>query len=123
MPLKAPNALLVNCGSRAKPQLIPSELCYVVGGQPARRTLSPLETAGMIKFAARFPNLNAASIEGPGLQAMAVTQTQGASYIVSSNFSTLFALLTGFIGKIRAVNGNRDAHCTSSNSQGANNYV
>lgn len=42
----------------------------------------------MITFAARFPNLNAASIEGPGLQVISVTQAQQASHIVSYNFLT-----------------------------------
>lgn len=72
---------LVNCGTRTDPQLIPSELCYVVGGQPAQRTLP--SDADMITFAARSPNLNAASIEGPGLQVMSVTQAGQAASIVS----------------------------------------
>jgi hypothetical protein len=43
----------------------------------------------MITFAARFPNLNAASIDGPGLQVMSVSQDKQASHIVCFNFQTL----------------------------------
>src|ERR1700761_9167983 len=66
--LKAPEQPVVNCGNKANAQYIPSELCYVLGGQPARRVLSSNQTANMIRFAARVPNLNAASIENSGLE-------------------------------------------------------
>lgn len=54
----------------------------VLGGQPARRVLSPEQTARMIEFAARSPNLNAQSIEGTGLQVMETTATGQLSTIV-----------------------------------------
>ncbi|KAE9975115.1 hypothetical protein BLS_002750 [Venturia inaequalis] len=92
--LSAPNVPLVNCGTRSAPQLIPSELCYVVGGQPARRTLSSDETASMITFAARFPNLNAASIEGNGLQVMSITSDKQASHIGKFGLSVGTQMLT-----------------------------
>lgn len=85
---------LVNCGTRNDPQLIPSELCYVVGGQPARRALSPDETASMITFAARFPNLNAASIEGNGLRVMSITSDKQASHIGKFGLSVGTEMLT-----------------------------
>ncbi|QDS74902.1 hypothetical protein FKW77_003864 [Venturia effusa] len=92
--LTAPRMPLVNCGTRSDPQLIPPELCYVVGGQAARRALSPDETASMITFAARFPNLNAASIEGNGLQVMSITSDQQASHIGKFGLSVGNEMLT-----------------------------
>jgi hypothetical protein len=74
---------VVNCGTADRPQYIPAQFCYVIGGQPARCPLSSDQTSKMIKFAARAPNLNAQSIEGTGLQVMAVTTVEQANKLVS----------------------------------------
>lgn len=66
----------------------------MVGGQPARRALSPEETASMITFAARFPNLNAASIEGNGLQVMSITSDKQAAHIGKFGLSVGTEMLT-----------------------------
>jgi hypothetical protein len=44
----------------------------------------------MITFAARFPNLNAASIEGFGLQVMSITQDKQMSNIVRVTWLVLW---------------------------------
>ncbi|KXT00458.1 hypothetical protein AC578_1932 [Pseudocercospora eumusae] len=62
--LKHPDLAVLNVGTRADPQYLPAELCHVLPGQPYRRLLSGDQTSEMLKFAARFPNLNAMSITG-----------------------------------------------------------
>ncbi|EME85099.1 uncharacterized protein MYCFIDRAFT_133529 [Pseudocercospora fijiensis CIRAD86] len=65
--LRHPDRPVLNVGTRADPQYLPAELCTVRPGQPYRRLLSGDQTSEMLKFAARFPNLNAMSITGtPG---------------------------------------------------------
>jgi eukaryotic translation initiation factor 2C len=75
---------VINCGTASKPKYIPAEFCYVTGGQPARRLLSPDQTSKMIQFAARAPNVNAQSIESTGLQVMVATTAAQANQIVSA---------------------------------------
>ena len=55
---------VLNVGTRSDPQYMPIELCTVLPGQPYNRLLSGDQTSEMLKFAARFPNLNAMSIAG-----------------------------------------------------------
>lgn len=62
--LKSPGLPVLNVGTRADPQYLPMELCTVHPGQAYRRLLSGDQTSEMLKFAARFPNLNAMSIAG-----------------------------------------------------------
>lgn len=71
----------MNVGTKDKPNYIPPELCCVHGGQVARKTLSGTQTDAMLRFAARAPNLNAQSIEGPGLEVLEVSQAQQASSV------------------------------------------
>lgn len=72
--LKRPDRPVLNAGTRQNPQYLPVELCNVLPGQPYRRLLSGDQTSEMLKFAARFPNLNGMSIAGttqapgPGLK-------------------------------------------------------
>ncbi|KXT11410.1 hypothetical protein AC579_9874 [Pseudocercospora musae] len=66
--LRHPDRPVLNVGTRADPQYLPAELCTVRPGQPYRRLLSGDQTSEMLRFAARFPNLNAMSITGtPGV--------------------------------------------------------
>ena len=62
--LKRPNLPVLNVATRKDPQYLPVEICTVLPGQPYRRILGGEQTSEMIKFAARFPNLNAMSIAG-----------------------------------------------------------
>jgi hypothetical protein len=62
--LKEPQLPVLNVGTLADPQYLPIELCTVLPGQAYRRLLSGDQTSEMLKFAARFPNLNAMSIAG-----------------------------------------------------------
>ena len=62
--LQFPGLPVLNVGTRADPQYIPVEMCTVLPGQPYRNILSGDHTSEMIRFAARFPNLNAMSIAG-----------------------------------------------------------
>lgn len=62
--LKHPERPVLNCGTRADPQYMPVELCTVIRGQPYKRLLTGDQTSVMLKFAARYPNLNAMSIAG-----------------------------------------------------------
>lgn len=62
--LSRPELPVLNTGTRADPQYLPVELCRVLPGQPYRRLLNGDQTSEMLKFAARFPNLNAKSIAG-----------------------------------------------------------
>ncbi|CAK3879278.1 RNA interference gene silencing (Qde2) [Lecanosticta acicola] len=62
--LKRPENPVLNVGTRADPQYLPAELCEVFPGQAYRRLLSGDQTSEMLRFAARFPNLNAMSIAG-----------------------------------------------------------
>lgn len=72
--LGTPEAPVLNVGTREDPQYLPMELCNVLPGQPYRRLLNGDQTSEMLKFAARFPNLNGMSIAGtaqapgPGLR-------------------------------------------------------
>ncbi|KAF2800170.1 Piwi-domain-containing protein [Melanomma pulvis-pyrius CBS 109.77] len=68
--LSTPGAPLVNCNTKAPqdPKWIPAELCYVLPGQLAKRTLKPTQTREMIDFAARRPFNNAESIMTNGLK-------------------------------------------------------
>ncbi|KAF2420279.1 Piwi-domain-containing protein [Tothia fuscella] len=74
--LSTPQAPVINTGTDKKPTYVPAELCTVVGGQPIQRLLQVEQTANVLKFAARPPNQNAISIEGPGLEVMALTKEQ-----------------------------------------------
>jgi hypothetical protein len=62
--LKSPDRPVLNVGTRDDPQYLPMELCNVLPGQAYRRLLSGDQTSEMLKFAARFPNLNGMSISG-----------------------------------------------------------
>ncbi|KAK3675877.1 hypothetical protein LTR78_004069 [Recurvomyces mirabilis] len=62
--LQQPKLPVLNVGTRTDPQYLPVELCTVLPGQPYTRLLSGDQTSEMLKFAARFPNLNAMSIAG-----------------------------------------------------------
>lgn len=62
--LQRPDLPVLNVGTRADPQYMPAEICEVLPGQSYRRLLSGEQTSEMLKFAARFPNLNAMSIAG-----------------------------------------------------------
>lgn len=62
--LAHPNSPVLNVGTRDDPQYLPVELCTVLPGQSYRRLLSGDQTSEMLKFAARYPNLNAMSIAG-----------------------------------------------------------
>lgn len=62
--IQKPNNPVLNVGTRKDPQYMPYELCTILPGQPYRRLLSGDQTTNMLGFAARFPNLNAASIVG-----------------------------------------------------------
>ncbi|KAK5114408.1 hypothetical protein LTR85_010230 [Meristemomyces frigidus] len=62
--LQQPGLPVLNVGTRADPQYLPVELCTVLPGQPFNRLLTGDQTSDMLKFAARFPNLNAMSIAG-----------------------------------------------------------
>lgn len=84
----------MNVGTEDKPSYIPSELCYVHGGQVARKALSGMQTDSMLTFAARAPNLNAQSIEGPGLEVLEVSQTQQANSIGSFGLQMDTKMLT-----------------------------
>ncbi|KAF2841797.1 Piwi-domain-containing protein [Patellaria atrata CBS 101060] len=70
--LQQPRAPVVNCGGPNNAQWIPSELCFVLAGQQARQKLSPEQTSEMIRFSARPPSANAASITGDGLKMMRI---------------------------------------------------
>ncbi|KAM3416787.1 hypothetical protein BST61_g8379 [Cercospora zeina] len=58
------NLPVLNVGTRADPQYLPIELCWITPGQAYRRLLSGDQTSEMLRFAARAPNLNAISIAG-----------------------------------------------------------
>ena len=60
--LEAPEAWLLNCGSRQNPVWIPPELCEVIPGQAFRGALNEYQTKQMIKVAARPPGENARRI-------------------------------------------------------------
>ena len=77
--LNVPLAPVVNVGTKDDPVYLPPELCYVHGGQPAKTVLSPAQTAEMIRFAARPPNLNAESIEGSSLEIFQVSDSKAQS--------------------------------------------
>ncbi|GIZ45237.1 hypothetical protein CKM354_000841500 [Cercospora kikuchii] len=62
--LRNPNVPVLNVGTRADPQYLPVELCWITPGQAYRRLLSGNQTSEMLRFAARAPNLNAMSIAG-----------------------------------------------------------
>ena len=60
--LNAPDAWLLNCGSRQNPVWIPPELCEVMPGQAFRGALNEYQTSQMIQVAARPPGENARRI-------------------------------------------------------------
>ena len=62
--LKRAELPVLNVGTRADPQYLPAEICYVLPGQPYRRILAGEQTSEMIRFAVRPPNVNAMSIAG-----------------------------------------------------------
>ncbi|KAF1931392.1 Piwi-domain-containing protein [Didymella exigua CBS 183.55] len=66
--LSVAQAPVVNYGTKEDPKWIPAELCTILPGQFAKRLLLGPQTSEMIRFAARRPHENAASITGPGLQ-------------------------------------------------------
>jgi hypothetical protein len=92
--LNDPLAPVVNVGSAQDPVYLPPELCYVHGGQPAKTVLSPAQTAGMIKFAARPPNLNAESIEGPSLEIFQVSNANKEQSIEQFGLQVVTQMLT-----------------------------
>lgn len=55
---------VLNTGTLKDPSYLPCELATVLPGQAVKRLLSGPQTAEMIRFAARAPNLNAMSIAG-----------------------------------------------------------
>lgn len=81
--LKQPGLSVLNVGTRDDPQYLPMELCTVLPGQAYRRLLSGDQTSEMLKFAARFPNLNGMSIAGtaqvpgPGLRLLQLADDPG----------------------------------------------
>lgn len=74
--LQKPQAPVMRCGNDANPVYIPPELCTVMAGQQSRKILTPNQTAEMIRFAVRAPNLNATSITTDGLRLMQVVGPQ-----------------------------------------------
>lgn len=74
--LNQPKAMVLNCGNDKNPAYIPPELCYVIGGQQAKRALTPEQTTTMLDFAARAPEDNARSIENQGLALLSLTDAQ-----------------------------------------------
>ncbi|KAF2460545.1 Piwi domain-containing protein [Lineolata rhizophorae] len=69
--LSYPKAPLVVYVSGGQERYIPSELCEILPGQLARKKLSGPQTAKMVKFAVRPPNINAAAIAGRGMDLIA----------------------------------------------------
>jgi eukaryotic translation initiation factor 2C len=66
--LSAPQAPLVNYGTKENAKWIPAEMCSILPGQMARRLLLGPQTSEMIRFAARRPFENAESITSNGLR-------------------------------------------------------
>lgn len=62
--LQHPKEAVLNVATLKDPQYMPQELCNVMPGQPFNRLLAGEQTSEMLKFAARYPNLNAMSIAG-----------------------------------------------------------
>ncbi|OBT69888.1 hypothetical protein VE03_00457 [Pseudogymnoascus sp. 23342-1-I1] len=60
---------VMNVGTRGNPMYMPVDCCVVIPGQASMKKLDPDQTAAMIRFACRRPNLNAQSItsDGPGV--------------------------------------------------------
>ena len=69
-----PQHCVLNCGTGNEPRYVPSNLCIVLGGQPARRLLAEDQTREILRFAARRPNVNAASIASNGLKVLGVDE-------------------------------------------------
>ncbi|KAI9675940.1 MAG: hypothetical protein M1829_003178 [Trizodia sp. TS-e1964] len=64
--IKAADMPLLNLGTKENPLYMPAEYCHVLPGQASMKTLSPDQTASMIRFACRRPVLNATSITADG---------------------------------------------------------
>ncbi|KAI9821501.1 MAG: hypothetical protein M1832_003349 [Thelocarpon impressellum] len=71
--LEKPNAPVINVGLPDKPVFVPPELCTVLPGQVARRKLTDVQTAEMIKVACRRPAENARLIAGEGSQVVGIS--------------------------------------------------
>lgn len=84
--LSAPQAPVVNYGTRENPKWIPAELCTVLPGQLAKRLLLGPQTSEMIKFAARRPHQNAESITGDGLQVAKINPMANGLNVALSKF-------------------------------------
>lgn len=69
--LQDPNGRVVDCGM-SQNILIPVELCTVPPGQPFRDSLTPLQTAEMIKVACNPPEVNARRITTAGTQLLGI---------------------------------------------------
>ncbi|PPQ70160.1 hypothetical protein CVT24_003887 [Panaeolus cyanescens] len=67
--LAHPEMELVDVGGK-RSTLIPPEMCLILPNQPFRGKLTDEHTAQMILAAAKPPNVNAASIEGKGLDSL-----------------------------------------------------
>ncbi|KAJ7653632.1 argonaute-like protein [Mycena polygramma] len=66
--LKHPaNLPVVDIGSARRAVYVPAELCWIEPGQPYRGKLTDVETAQMIRVAAKPPRVNAEAITGMGL--------------------------------------------------------
>lgn len=70
--MQKPN-LLVDLGTKEKPNYVPAELCQILPDQPFRGKLSDNHTAEMIKYACNPPADNARSIVRQGLAALGLS--------------------------------------------------
>ena len=67
--------LLVDLGTKEKPNFVPAELCQILPDQPFRGKLSDNHTAAMIKYACNPPADNARSIVQEGLTSLGLIGT------------------------------------------------
>lgn len=121
--LKAPGEPVLNVGSNKNPAYVPMELATVLPGQAVKRLLSGQQTAEMITFAARPPNLNAISIAGTvnqpgnGLALMGLKPTDQKNTIVSSSIIYMSEVSTNFTGTLRHQGVAADDHGAWSHTQ------
>lgn len=76
-----PKYPVVNVGNQANPSYLPVEVCTIVGGQPAANKLSPGQTANMINYAVRRPNLNANEIVTAGAALLGLSPQLNATLV------------------------------------------
>lgn len=63
LPIKLPDAPVVNIGSKTRPIYAPPEFCFIVDGQDYRSKLAGPQTECMLHFAVSRPNFNLRYIE------------------------------------------------------------